>query len=83
MGGPPGLSEGVRNCEAGVVGVRNPLTGLAVVEGVVALAGVPPLAAVLNDRLSLVGDITLFDGCWGKLPIRYPGKNPGGTPAFP
>ena len=28
IGGPPGLSEGVLRVDAGVVGVRNPLTGL-------------------------------------------------------
>lgn len=58
IGGPPGFSEGVLICEAGVVGVRKPLAGLlwlGFVDGVVAEL------MVLNDLFSLVGDITLFE----------------------
>lgn len=58
MGGPPAFSEGVRIWEAGVVGVKNPLTGFALFEEP---DGVLAELAVLKERFNLVGDITLFD----------------------
>ena len=58
IGGPPVFSEGVRICDAGVVGVKNPLTGLLPLEGPV---GVFAELAVLKERFNLVGDITRFD----------------------
>ena len=57
IGGPPVFSEGVLG--AGVVGVRNPLTGFGLP---VAPDGVLAELVVLMERFNFVGDITLFDG---------------------
>ena len=59
-GGPPGFSEGVLMAEAGVVGVRNPLTGLLL--GGWDKVGVTDEAMLLIERFNFVGDITLLVG---------------------
>ena len=59
IGGPPVFSEGVLG--AGVVGVRNPLTGLGFPDDA-APDGVFAELVVLRERFNFVGDITLFDG---------------------
>merc|ERR1719189_1493406 len=66
IGGPPVFSEGV--LAAGVVGVRNPLTGFGL--PVAPDTGVLAELVVLMERFSFVGDITLFDGCCGNDPMR-------------
>ena len=56
IGGPPVFSEGVLG--AGVVGVRNPLTGFGLA---VTPEGVLAELCVLMERFNFVGDTTLFD----------------------
>lgn len=53
MRGGPGFSEGVRICDTGVVGVRNPpLMGLGAT-----VAGVLAWLFVLSERFNFVGEI--------------------------
>lgn len=75
MSGGPGFSEGVRICDTGVVGVKNPPLTLGLGA---AVAGVLAWLFVLIERFNFVGEIIprLAD-CWGNDPMRYPGKNPG------
>ena len=54
MSGGPGFSEGVRICETGVVGVKNPPLTLGLGA---AVAGVLAWLFVLIERFNFVGEI--------------------------
>jgi hypothetical protein len=58
MGGPPGFSEGVLICEAGVVGVKKPFCLIGAPLGVVTAL----LLLMLDmDRFNFVGDMTRLE----------------------